>query len=129
MTAPDEPAGDLGGEPVPVNLVRVVFGTQNLQFETPFYVRGGVQVLGDFIVTWNRLVAILMAVATLTLVWLLLRRTPLRAEPARRDAEPRHGRLHRHSDRDASISLAFGLARGWRASPAWSCRRSTASTH
>lgn len=58
------------------NLVRVVFGTQNLQFETPFYARGGVQVLGDFIVTWNRLGAILMAVATLSLVWLLLRRTP-----------------------------------------------------
>jgi urea transport system permease protein len=58
------------------NLVRVVFGTQTLQFETPFSARGGVQVPGDVIVTWNRVGAILMAAATLALVWLLLRRTP-----------------------------------------------------
>ena len=110
------------------NLVRVVFGTQNLQFETPFYARGGVQVLGDFIVTWNRLGAILMAVATLSLVWLLLRRTPfglnLRAVTQNRAMAGCSA-----STRDASISSPSRWARGWRASPAWSCRSSTASTH
>jgi urea transport system permease protein len=46
-----------------VNLVRVGFGTQNLQFQTPSYLTGGVRVLGDFLVTWNHMGAIVFAIA------------------------------------------------------------------
>jgi urea transport system permease protein len=60
-----------------INLVRVTFGTQNLQFVTPFYVTGGVPVIGDFIFTWNRMFAIAFAIVTLALTWALMRTTPL----------------------------------------------------
>jgi urea transport system permease protein len=59
------------------NLVRVTFGTQNLNFLTPFYVTGGVPVIGDFIFTWNRMFAIVFASVTLVLTWGLMRWTPL----------------------------------------------------
>jgi urea transport system permease protein len=60
-----------------INLVRVTFGTQNLNFVTPFYVTGGVPVIGDFIFTWNRMFAIVFAILTLALTWGLMRLTPL----------------------------------------------------
>ena len=60
-----------------INLVRVTFGTQNLNFVTPFYVAGGVPVIGDFIFTWNRMFAIAFAVLTLGITWGLMRLTPL----------------------------------------------------
>ncbi|VFU09078.1 urea ABC transporter permease subunit UrtB [Methylocella tundrae] len=60
-----------------VNLVRVTFGTQNLQFVTPFYVTGGVPVIGDFIFTWNRMFAIVFAILTLALTLGIVRLTPL----------------------------------------------------
>jgi urea transport system permease protein len=59
------------------NLVRVTFGTQNLNFVTPFYVTGGVPVIGDFIFTWNRMFAIGFAILTMGLTWGLMRWTPL----------------------------------------------------
>ncbi|RXF75161.1 urea ABC transporter permease subunit UrtB [Hansschlegelia zhihuaiae] len=60
-----------------VNLVRVAIGTQNLQFVTPSYISGGRLVTGDFIVTWNRLFAIVFAAVTLALTWFVLKKTPL----------------------------------------------------
>jgi urea transport system permease protein len=60
-----------------VNLVRVGVGTQNLQFVTPSWMSGGRLLTGDFIVTWNRLFAIVFSGLTLALTWLVLKRTPL----------------------------------------------------
>jgi len=94
-----------------VNLVRVVFGTQNLQFDTPFYVRGGIAVVGDFIITWNRLFAIGFAALSLAGTWLLLRRTPfglnVRAVTQNRDMAACIGIATRRVD-----MLAFGLGSG-----------------
>ena len=94
-----------------VNLVRVVFGTQNLQFETPFYVQGGIAVLGDFIITWNRLFAIGFAGAALGGTWMLLRHTgfglDLRAVTQNRDMAACLGIATRRVD-----MLAFGLGTG-----------------
>ena len=59
------------------NLVRVTFGTQNLDFVTPYYVTGGISVIGDFFLTWNRLFAIAFAAMTLLLTWAVVRLTPL----------------------------------------------------
>ncbi len=60
-----------------VNIVRVVFGTQNLQFATPFYLTGGVRVLGDFVITWNHLGAIAFAAVSFLVTVALLRLTDL----------------------------------------------------
>lgn len=94
-----------------MNLVRVVFGTQNLQFETPFYVTGGVPVIGDFIFTWNRMFAIAFAIVTLALTWGLVRRTPfglnIRAVTQNRDMAACIGIPTRRVD-----MMAFGLGSG-----------------
>lgn len=94
-----------------VNLVRVIFGTQNLQFETPFYVTGGVPVIGDFIFTWNRMFAIAFAVATLAITWAVVRKTPLglniRAVTQNRDMAASIGIPTRRVD-----MMAFGLGSG-----------------
>jgi urea transport system permease protein len=60
-----------------INLIRVTFGTQNLQFVTPFYITGGLPVIGDFIFTWNRMFAIAFAIVTLVATWAVVRLTPL----------------------------------------------------
>ncbi|MBS7538133.1 urea ABC transporter permease subunit UrtB [Ancylobacter lacus] len=94
-----------------VNTVRVVFGTQNLQFETPFYVSGGVPVIGDFIFTWNRMFAILFAAVTLLVTWATVRKTPLglniRAVTQNRDMAACIGIPTRRVD-----MMAFGLGSG-----------------
>ncbi len=94
-----------------INLVRVTFGTQNLQFVTPFYVTGGVPVIGDFIFTWNRMFAIAFAAVTLVLTWSLMRLTPLglniRAVTQNRTMAGCIGIAVRRVD-----MLAFGLGSG-----------------
>ncbi|MCJ2128105.1 urea ABC transporter permease subunit UrtB [Methylobacterium sp. E-045] len=94
-----------------INLVRVAFGSQNLQFGMPSYVSGGVPLYADFIVTWNRLFAIAFAAATLVLTLLILKRTPLgldiRAVTQNRDIAACLGIRTRRVDR-----LAFGFGSG-----------------
>lgn len=108
-----------------VNIVRVVFGTQNMQFETPFYVSGGVPVIGDFIFTWNRMFAIAFAVVTLALTWAVVRKTPLglniRAVTQNRDMAACIGIPTRRVD-----MMAFGLGSGLAGLAGWRSRRSTA---
>ena len=58
-----------------INTVRVTVGAQNLEFYQPAYVTGGIPVIGDFIMTLNRLFAIGIAVASLVAVIWLLRRS------------------------------------------------------
>ncbi len=60
-----------------INLVRVFFGTQNLEFDTPPYLTGGVAVVGDFFITWNHLAAIVFAVGAFTATLALLRFTSI----------------------------------------------------
>ncbi|BDA85173.1 branched-chain amino acid ABC transporter permease [Aureimonas sp. SA4125] len=94
-----------------INLVRVTFGTQNLQFVTPSYVTGGFTLVGDFIVTYNRLFAIVFAAAVLALAWFVLQRTGLglniRTVTQNRDMAGCIGIPTRRVDR-----LAFGLGSG-----------------
>lgn len=60
-----------------INLVRVTFGTQNMQFDMPFYITGGVPLIGDFVFTWNRMFAVGFACVTLAMAWYIIRYTPL----------------------------------------------------
>lgn len=58
-----------------VNAVRVIFGTQNLEFYVPEYLVGGINLYGDFLVTWNRLATIGFAIMILLVTWLLINKT------------------------------------------------------
>ncbi|MBS0123109.1 urea ABC transporter permease subunit UrtB [Thetidibacter halocola] len=58
-----------------INTVRVTVGSQNLEFYQPAYVSGGFPVLGDFIMTSNRLFAIAVALFAFIAVVILLRRS------------------------------------------------------
>lgn len=94
-----------------VNLVRVLFGTQNLQFRTPPYLTGGKPVVGDFLITWNHLGAVVFAVAAFVAAWALLRFTDLglfiRAVTQNRGMAGCVGVSTRGTDR-----LAFGFGAG-----------------
>ena len=59
------------------NLVRVGFGTQNLRFDTPSWLTGGAQVVGDFLITWNHLFAIGFAAAAFAAALVVLHLTDL----------------------------------------------------
>lgn len=57
-----------------INTVRVTVGAQNLEFYQPAYITGGIPVIGDFIMTLNRLFAIGIAIAAfLAVIWVLRR--------------------------------------------------------
>lgn len=58
-----------------INTVRVTVGSQNLEFYQPDYVAGGFPILGDFIMTSNRLFAIAIALLAFVAVVLLLRQS------------------------------------------------------
>ncbi|HVX77640.1 MAG TPA: urea ABC transporter permease subunit UrtB [Bradyrhizobium sp.] len=94
-----------------INIVRVTFGTQNLQFVTPFYITGGFPVIGDFIFTWNRMFAIAFAIVTLLSTWTLIGMTPfglnIRAVTQNRTMAGCIGIPVRRVD-----MLAFGLGSG-----------------
>lgn len=96
-----------------INLVRVTIGTQNLEFHQPFYVTGGIPVMGDFIVTLNRLFAIAVAVAAFVGVVAVLRFTTfgmnVRAVAQNRAMAGAAGIDARRTDRLA-IALGSGLA-------------------
>jgi urea transport system permease protein len=58
-------------------LVRSVFGAQNVGVENPVWMSGGVQVLGNLSLPWNRLVIIAFAIAVLLAMGWLIGRTRL----------------------------------------------------
>jgi urea transport system permease protein len=60
-----------------IQLVRTLFGAQNVQVENPAFMSGGVQALSNLVLPWNRIVIICFAAAVLVAMWLLLTRTRL----------------------------------------------------
>ncbi|MEM6492635.1 MAG: urea ABC transporter permease subunit UrtB, partial [Pseudomonadota bacterium] len=60
-----------------INAVQATFGTQNLEFETAAFLGGGERLIADFIVTWNRLFAIVFAGVIFVAALLVLKRTRL----------------------------------------------------
>jgi urea transport system permease protein len=57
--------------------IRTIFGAQNVQVENPAFMSGGVQLLANVVLPWNRIVIIGFAAAVLIGMWLLLTRTRL----------------------------------------------------
>jgi urea transport system permease protein len=66
-----------GASLILIQAVRSVFGAQNVQVENPAFMSGGIQVLSNLVLPWNRIVIVLFALAVLAGVWLLLSRTRL----------------------------------------------------
>ena len=60
-----------------IQLVRVLFGAQNVEVANPAWLSGGVQVLPNLVLPYNRLVIIVFALAVVVITWLLLNKTRL----------------------------------------------------
>jgi len=60
-----------------IQLVRVLFGAQNVEVANPTWLSGGLQVLPNLVLPYNRLVIIVFALAVVLLTWLLLNKTRL----------------------------------------------------
>ena len=57
--------------------VRSLFGAQNVAVENPSWMSGGIQVLSNVVLPWNRVMIIAFAAMVLVGMWLLLTRTRL----------------------------------------------------
>ena len=60
-----------------IQAVRTVFGAQNVQVENPAFMSGGIQVLSNVVLPWNRIMIIAFAALVLVAMWLLLSKTRL----------------------------------------------------
>jgi len=60
-----------------IQAVRTVFGAQNVQVENPSFMSGGIQVLSNVVLPWNRVFIIVFAAAVLVGMWMLLSKTRL----------------------------------------------------
>jgi len=57
--------------------VRSFFGAQNVEVANPSWMSGGVTVMGNLVLTYNRMVIIAFALCVVGIVWLVLNRTRL----------------------------------------------------
>lgn len=60
-----------------IQLVRTLFGAQNVQVENPAFMSGGIQALSNVVLPWSRVMIIAFAALVLAGIWLLLTRTRL----------------------------------------------------
>jgi len=60
-----------------IQLVRVLFGAQNVEVANPAWLSGGLQVLPNLVLPYNRMVIIGFALFVVLLTWLLLNKTRL----------------------------------------------------
>jgi len=60
-----------------IQLVRSIFGAQNVQVENPSWMSGGIEVLGSLTLPWNRLYTIVFAALVLAGVAVLIAKTRL----------------------------------------------------
>ncbi len=60
-----------------IQLVRTIFGAQNVQVENPVWLSGGIEVMTNIVLPWNRIAIIFFAAAVLIAMGLLLSRSRL----------------------------------------------------
>ncbi|MDO8412638.1 MAG: urea ABC transporter permease subunit UrtB, partial [Gallionellaceae bacterium] len=58
-----------------MQLVRTLFGAQNVAVENPAWMSGGIELATNLVLPYNRLVIIIFAATVLLLMWLLLTKT------------------------------------------------------
>ncbi len=57
--------------------VRTLFGAQNVQVENPAWLAGGIEIMSDVVLPYNRIAIIAFAAIVLLMIWLILTRTRL----------------------------------------------------
>ncbi len=98
-----------------IQLVRMLFGAQNVEVANPAWLSGGIQVLPNLVLPWNRIVIIGFALFVLLLTWLLLNRTRL-------------GLNVRAVTQNRNMAACCGCPQGaWTCSPSVSARASPGS--
>jgi hypothetical protein len=60
-----------------IQAVRLLFGAQNVEVANPAWLSGGIQLLPNLVLPYNRIVIIAFALAVVLLTWLLLNKTRL----------------------------------------------------
>jgi len=60
-----------------IQAVRTIFGAQNVQVENPSWLSGGIEVMNNVVLPWNRIAIIAFAAFVLIGMWLLLSRSRL----------------------------------------------------
>ena len=60
-----------------MQLVRSIFGAQNVEVANPSWMSGGITVMGSLVLSYNRIVIIFFALFVVAAVWLLLNKTRL----------------------------------------------------
>ncbi len=60
-----------------IQLVRTIFGAQNVQVENPAWMSGGVEIMTNVVLPYSRIAIIFFAALVLVSVWLMLTRTRL----------------------------------------------------
>ncbi|MEN3297896.1 MAG: urea transport system permease protein, partial [Burkholderiales bacterium] len=60
-----------------MQLVRTIFGAQNVEVANPSWMSGGVTVLGSLVLSYNRIAIIFFALFVVAAVWLILNKTRL----------------------------------------------------
>ncbi|WP_133750863.1 urea ABC transporter permease subunit UrtB [Pseudomonas sp. LP_7_YM] len=60
-----------------IQLIRVLFGAQNVEVANPVWLSGGIQVLPNLVLPYNRIIIIAFALFVVVLTWLLLNKTRL----------------------------------------------------
>ena len=60
-----------------IQAARVVFGAQNVEVANPSWMSGGIELLPNLILPWNRIIIVGFALFVLMLVWVLMNKTRL----------------------------------------------------
>ncbi|MFZ4537367.1 urea ABC transporter permease subunit UrtB [Propionivibrio sp.] len=60
-----------------IQTARVVFGAQNVEVSNPSWMSGGIELLPNLILPWNRIIIVGFALFVLLLVWVLMNKTRL----------------------------------------------------
>jgi len=60
-----------------IQSARVLFGAQNVEVSNPSWMSGGIEVMPNLMLPWNRIIIIGFAMFVLLLVWLLMNKTRL----------------------------------------------------
>ncbi|MBK7357586.1 urea ABC transporter permease subunit UrtB [Propionivibrio sp.] len=60
-----------------IQAARIVFGAQNVEVSNPSWMSGGIELMPNLLLPWNRLVIIGFALFVLLLVWVLMNKTRL----------------------------------------------------
>ena len=110
-----------------IQSMRTLFGAQNVQVENPSWMSGGIELLPNLVLPWNRIAIIVFAAAVVTLICAAPHAHAPRPLRARRHAEPRRWRARWASRRTASTCTRSGWAPASRGSRAARCRRSATS--